>query len=186
MLYLVPSPGPGSYEQADEAFYKYENSPTPKLPPRKSPSPRKTIDSRTGLLKEKYNVIETIGPLRYNTDFDPRDVRKVRTCTMGLRREHIDSVPTIRPDEPPGPGTYDTDAVGFGSAYNPMSIPLSKELHQNGNEQANILKRNGLTKAQYRIKQNLNRCYKSPYSFPKVAPPTSRYKSASSEKTSLW
>lgn len=180
----LSSPGPGTYDpQEDLNMYKYENkNPIPLLPPRTSVSPRKTVDTRTTVVKAKYQTIDTLGPLLYDTSHDPRDVRKLRCCTIGERRERVCGVPVQLPDEPPGPGTYDSIHFGY---ENPESISLPKELLTKGSQLSNINQRHGLTAAQFRIKKKINNTYKSDYSFPKKPPPTARH-THSGGKTLLW
>lgn len=182
----LASPGPGAYDPTNDLnLYKYVNkNPICRMPPQQqghSPT-RKTIDTRTTLVKEKYQTVDTLGPLMYDTSNDPRDVRKVRAVSIGERRERISGVPAQEPDYPPGPGTYDSLDFGY---ENPESLPLSKELLSKGSQHSNIMQRHGQTGAQFRIKKKINQTYKSDYCFPKKPPPTARHVH-SGGKTSLW
>lgn len=170
------SPGPGHYETPSDLLYKFEADPETRLPPRTSSSPRKTLDAQTLVVKERYNSVDTLGPLMYDTMHDPRELHKA--VTVGEKRERVVGLPPTVPDMPPGPGTYDADDLVYFGRSNCQSTPLSKELHKGGNIKALILQRNGQTASEWRIKQKINAQYKSPYSCPKKKPATTRFGSS--------
>lgn len=166
----LSTPGPQNYDQPLK--FKYPQSPQPKLKPRKSPEPRKMVDSHTLEITERYQQKFTVGPLMYDTEVDPRQISK--SMSIGEKRERISGIPVCQPNMPPGPGSYDPDGCLEFGMEEVQSKPLSKDLHKGGNIKAIILQRNGRTAAEHRIKLQIQKNYHSPYSFPKK-PPVSRF-----------